>query len=102
MRTTPLPSADRRLPRMRVPARSLLVIWFSFVRVFRVPPRFAGHPAAAPTSPDSGPATHRPRRAARVEDCRPAAAPPGGLRQAPPPAAPGGGAIPLGEQWAAA
>src|SRR5215469_7758292 len=33
MRTTPLPSADRRLPRIRLPASALLVIWCSFVRV---------------------------------------------------------------------
>src|SRR5260370_7750344 len=33
MRTTPLPSADRRLPRMRVSRCALLVIRCSFVRV---------------------------------------------------------------------
>src|SRR6266545_5388027 len=35
MRTTPLPSADRRLPGMAVPGCALLVIWCSFVRVSR-------------------------------------------------------------------
>src|SRR5215471_12106080 len=33
MRTMPLPSADRRLPRMRPLPRALLVIWSSFARV---------------------------------------------------------------------
>src|SRR5947208_163286 len=46
MRTTPAPSADRRLPRMRVPGRALLVIWCSFVRVCPGLSRCAGHPAA--------------------------------------------------------
>src|SRR6266571_3631426 len=36
MRTTPLPSADRRLPRMLVRERSWLVMWCSFVRFFEV------------------------------------------------------------------
>src|SRR5258708_7772442 len=94
MRTTPLPSADRRLPRRRVPPRALLVIWCSFVHVSPGPPRCAGHPAAAPTRPGTGPAIHRPRQAARGENCRPAAAPPGGPRQAPPPPAPAGAALP--------
>ncbi len=72
MRTTPVPSADRRLPRMRVPARSLLVIWCSLVRVSPGLSRCAGHPAAAPTRPGTGSAIRRPQRAARGEDCRPA------------------------------
>src|SRR5215469_7351197 len=32
MRTTPTPSVDRRLPRMRLPLGALLVIWCSLVR----------------------------------------------------------------------
>src|SRR5487761_140278 len=102
MRTTPLPSADRRLPRMRPPPRGLLVIWYSFVRVFLGPPRCAGHPAAAPTRPGTGLAIHRARRAARGEDRRPAAATPGEPRQGPPRAAPGDAAIRPGEQSAVA
>src|SRR5271154_1934070 len=54
MRTTPLPSADRRLPRMRVPGRALPVIWYSFVRVSPGLSRCAGHPAAAPIGPGTG------------------------------------------------
>src|SRR5258708_38836040 len=102
MRTTPLPSADRRLPRMGVPPRSLLVIWFPLVRVFLWPPRCAGRPASAPPQPGTGLAIDRPRPAARGEDRRSAAAPPGEPRPAPPPAAPGDGATRPGEKWAAA
>src|SRR6478752_9043579 len=104
MRTTPASSAARRLPRMRLSPDALLVIEYSFVcvRVFHGPPRYAGHPAAAATRPGTGPAIHRPRRAARGEDCRPAAAPLGEPRPAPPPAAPAGAARPPGEQLAAA
>ncbi len=103
MRTTPLPSADPRLPRMRpLPLMHCSSSACSFVRVSPAPPRCAGHPAAAPTRPDTGPAIHRSRRAARGEDCRPAAAPPGGPRRAPPPAARADAAIPLDERSAAA
>src|SRR6266576_3168436 len=76
----PAPSADRRLPRMRVPGLALLVISPSFVRVFLAPPRYAGRPIAAPTETGSGQATDLLLRAVRGEDCRPAAAPPGGPR----------------------
>src|SRR6476646_6676366 len=102
MRTTPLPSAARRLPKMRPPPDGLLVIWCSFVRVCPEPLRCAGHPAAAATKLGTAPAIHRPRQAARDEDCKSAAAPPGGPRPAPPPAARAGAATPLGEQSAAA
>src|SRR5881409_1590315 len=34
MRTMPLPSADRRLPRMRPPPCASLVIWCSFARSY--------------------------------------------------------------------
>jgi hypothetical protein len=51
---TPAPSADRRLPRMRVPGLALLVMSRSFVRVFLAPPRYAGRPIAAPTETGSG------------------------------------------------
>src|SRR6266851_2499886 len=102
MRTTPLPSADPRRPRMRLPPRSLLVIWFSFVRVFLGPPRCIGRPASAPREPGTGLAIDRPRQAARGEDRRSAAAPPGEPRPGPPPAAPGDGATRPGEKWAAA
>ena len=64
------------------PPRALPVIWSSFVRAFPGLPRCAGHPAAAPTGRGTGPAIHRPRRAARGGDCRSAAAPPGELRPA--------------------
>src|SRR5262245_14943656 len=102
MRTTPTPSTARRLPRMRPPPGVLLVIESSFVRVFHGPPRCAEHPVAAATRPGTGPAIHRPRRAARDEDCRPAVAPLDGPRPAPPPAAPAGAARPQGEQSVAA
>src|SRR5690348_13712964 len=106
MRTTPIPSADRRLPRMRLPPGALLVIEYSFacvrVRVFPGPPQCAGHPAAAPTRPDIGPAIHRPRRVARGEDCRLAVEPPGGPRPAPLPVALAGAARRPGEQSAVA
>jgi hypothetical protein len=49
----------------------------------------------------NGSASHRPRRAARGEDCRPAAAPAGVPRPGPPPAAPAGAVIPPGGQSAA-
>src|SRR2546430_14838598 len=78
----PAPSADRRLPRMRVPGLALLVMSRSFVRVFLAPPRYAGRPIAAPTETGSGQATDRLLRAVRGEDCRPAAAPPGAPRPA--------------------
>src|SRR6266481_5364661 len=102
MRTTPAPSADLRLPRMAIPGRAFLVIWCSFVRVSPGPLRCAGPAAAAPTRPGTGLAIHRPRRAARGEDRRPAAAPPGEPRPAPPPEAPGDAGIRRGEQLAAA
>src|SRR5580765_3322003 len=79
----PAPSADRKLPRMRVPGLALLVISRSFVCVFPAPPRSAGRPIAAPTETGSGQATDLLLRAVRGEDCRPAAAPPGGPRPAP-------------------
>src|SRR5438552_558378 len=68
---------------MRVPGLALLVISPSFVRVFLAPPRYAGRPIAAPTETGSGQATDLLLRAVRGEDCRPAAAPPGGPRPAP-------------------
>src|SRR5512133_3540359 len=76
---------------MRVPGLALLVISRSFVRVFLAPPRYAGRPIAAPTETGSGQAIDLPLRAARGEDCRPAAAPPGGPRPAPLPSTLGGG-----------
>src|SRR4051794_3403063 len=101
IRTTPAPSADRRLPRMRVPGLALLVMSRSFVRVFLAPPRYAGRPIAAPTETGSGQATDRPLRAVRGEDCRPAAAPPGGPRPAPLPSTLAGGGRRPGERSAA-
>src|SRR5690348_17349868 len=68
---------------MRVPGLALLVMSRSFVRVFLAPPRYAGHPIAAPTETGSGQATDPLLRAVRGEDCRPAAAPLGGPRPAP-------------------
>src|SRR5579859_3788990 len=47
MRTTPLPSATRKVPTMRLPAAALLVMWCSFVRVYPGPPRCAGRPGPA-------------------------------------------------------
>src|SRR5439155_27026883 len=44
MRTTPLPSADRRLPRIRSPPPALPVIRCSFLSVFLRPPRSGGTP----------------------------------------------------------
>src|SRR5580765_6957115 len=87
----PAPSADRRLPRMRVPGLASLVMSRSLVCVFLAPPRYAGRPNAAPTDTGSGQATDLLLRGVRDEDCRPAAAPPGGPRPAPPPSTLAGG-----------
>src|SRR5947208_2342016 len=97
----PAPSADRRLPRMRVPGLASLVMSRSFVRVFLAPPRYAGRPVAAPTETGSGQATHRVLRAVLGEDCRPAAAPPGEPRLAPLPSILAGGGRRPDERWAA-
>src|SRR5215469_11402944 len=102
MRATPLPSADRRLPRMRLPPLALLVIGCSFVRVCHGLSRCAGRPAAVPTRLGTGPASHRSRRAAGGGDGRTAAALAGEPRQARLPAAPADAAIPPAEQSAAA
>src|SRR5437870_8337944 len=67
---------------MRVPGLALLVMSRSFVRVFLAPPRYAGRPIAAPTETGSGQATDLLLRAVRGEECRPAAALPGGPRLA--------------------
>src|SRR5205085_5516576 len=99
-RSTPFPSADPRLPRMRL-ARASVVIECSFVRAFRGRSRYAVHPGAAPKGSGTGLATRRARRAARGEGCRSAAGPPGGRRQALPLAAPASDATPRGEQSAA-
>src|SRR6476646_2778833 len=87
----PAPSADRRLPRIRVLGLASLVMSCSFVCVFLAPPRYAGRPIAAPRETGSGQATDRLLRAVRGEDCRPAAAPRGGPRPAPLPSILGGG-----------
>src|SRR3954453_2519748 len=100
IRTTPAPSADRMLPRMRVPGLALLVMSRSFVRVFLAPPRYAGRPIADPTETDSGQATDRLLRAGRGGDCRPVAAPPGGPRPALLPSTLAGGGRRRDERWA--
>src|SRR4029078_6993704 len=97
----PAPSADRRLPRMRVTELALLVMSRSFVCAFLAPPRYAGRPIAAPTETGSGRATDLLLRAVRGEDCRRAAAPPGGPRPAPLPSTLAGGGRPPDERSAA-
>src|SRR5438067_10676033 len=96
MRTTPFPSAEPRLPRMRRPPCVVLVIRCSFVRVCHGLPRCAGHRAAAPTMTGTDRASHRSRPAPRDEGRRPVAAPPGEPRRAPPRAARVDAATPLG------
>ena len=102
MRTMPLPSADRRLPRMR--SRHLRC-WSFDAPSFAFPSGHLGVEGVQPLlpqSPDSPPAIHRPLPAARAVARRSASALPCGPRQAPPPAGLAGVGTPPAARLAAA
>src|SRR6476620_1161739 len=94
MRTTPAPSADRRLPRIRLPGRALLVMWRSFGLAFLGLLRYAGRPTAAPTERGRGPTSRRSRTAVVLAGCRPVAARRDEPRPDPPPSTPAGAGTP--------
>ena len=88
MRTMPVPSAARRLPRIAATAPDVARHSMLLRSRFPGPLPRAGRPTVLPTGPGMEPAIDRAPPAARGGDRRRAAGPPGERRQDPPPATP--------------